>query len=165
MDSNCAEFLCGFCTKTEFYVKGLTEQCNFKHENSAQQSFDPRDIKNMSIVNSAQRNFLKIIKENDVKYKNNVYIKQSKSEYNEKSKIIDQLDELLLKEQEDINKCYNILVLRRECLERLEEYSDPELYKTVCKTCASFIADENSCVDFFHEKYKKLRKTSLKLNK
>lgn len=163
METECSEFLCGFCTKLEFFSEGITEQCKLKHDEISRKNFNPKNPQFRRIVQTAKRNFSKILKEVDLKITNNLYLKDIQSEFYQKSKSIDKIETMILESRNDLNRCYNLLLTHGKCIEAIEEYKNKPSEINVCKNCASFYESNQKCENQFHEKYKKLRNLYVQL--
>ncbi|RVD92440.1 hypothetical protein TUBRATIS_10510 [Tubulinosema ratisbonensis] len=144
---DCEEYKAGFCTKTEFFIEGKTEQCPYQHTTSTNFSTKPLNTYN------------EIISDIDKKIESNLQFLQYNSTLYNKMETTDKIKELINK-CEKTNELKRLIKVLGLCINSLSDDS-PSL--SVCKICSCYYKFEEDCKHIFHNKYKNLREVRDKL--
>ncbi|KAL0265682.1 UNVERIFIED_CONTAM: hypothetical protein PYX00_011396 [Menopon gallinae] len=160
--SVCYEYLCGFCTRTEFFVEGVTEKCSLRHVDS--------DTPLESLRGKAAdvlHHYVAICEETDRKAANNAYALSMKAGVYDAMDAIDRL------QREVVSACNTQDLCRMKALLRVHGLAIQAARDTgcrvapygVCRTCSFFCTQDGNCEHPLHDGYARLRKAVERLRK
>ncbi|KAF7679725.1 hypothetical protein TCON_2479 [Astathelohania contejeani] len=161
-DCLCYEYICGACTKSIFYVEGLTEPCQLIHKDDVVNEYKKDINKIHDFEWAVLKVYNKIIDDIDKKIKCGFY---NFNELDEKRNIAirkneEKISNLL--EENKINQIKHYLELQGKLL-NLEMKRKNKFY--VCPICSAIYDIDGKCTHPFHEHYKLIRKKRRYLSK
>lgn len=159
-DTVCYEYLCGFCTRTEFFIENVTEKCSLQHVDT---KLPAESLKERAP--SVLERYVAICKEVDRKAANNAYLLAMKSDVYSRMDAIDRLQREIVSAG-DLGDLVQMKVLLRVhglAVDSARGSSCQELPYSVCRTCSFFCARGGRCEHSLHDKYVQLREALEKL--
>jgi hypothetical protein len=161
----CPEFIVGFCPFEEFSYDNLTAKCPLIHSNEEREDY--LNANSSFLLEKTTYLKLKEIVE-DLDKKIEIHSKILKQEKVEESlenalKECHKAIESYKTDEFDFKKVHGLLVLHGKLIQHWKNKKDPNL--EICKNCSVFKDIGKPCKHQFCQKYKKLRKIVIDLEK
>lgn len=159
-DTVCSEYLCGFCTRTEFFVENVTERCALRHVDAKL----PEEALRERAADVLEK-YVAISREVDRRVANNAYILSMASDAYSKMDAIDRLQQEIVRagDQGDLVQMKALLRVHGLAIDAVRSTGRQERPYRVCKTCSFFVARDEQCEHPLHSKYAQLRKATERL--
>ncbi|KAM0685394.1 hypothetical protein COBT_003397 [Conglomerata obtusa] len=161
MQQECNEYTVGFCTRTSFYVDGITQECAYTHDNNAKNYFEKAVIL-FGFESEVLSIYNKLIEETNNKIKQNQLIIQEleTNEQKDNASFIDKISAMF----ENKPTSYQLLKLYADFVRRNNELINVNDIK-VCTICGAYYKNlvDGTCGHFMHLEYVKMREVAKKL--